>query len=172
MEISKIESLLVYICAKYPYKKELSVRRLIHTIYLCDWLSVLIHDKQVSDVKWYFDHYGPDSKDITQIITHNAKIFKEINSGTTRIDNIINLQKSIIGKCLFLFELDNDSKKIINKIINKTKHIYSNELMNLVYNTEPVSYGIRYQNMDLIKSKKELKLFDLRLIADEIRKLT
>ena len=62
----ELKYIMYYIIKNYPnqLKQELSNARLTKTVYLADWKQAIIKHRQISDIKWYFDNYGPFVNDI------------------------------------------------------------------------------------------------------------
>ena len=57
--MASIKDVLAYIITKYPYESELSKARLTKLVYLSDWESSVSRGKSITDLEWYFNHYGP-----------------------------------------------------------------------------------------------------------------
>lgn len=62
---TKVDSALRYVLKYYPSDgHELTKTRLTKLIYLLDWESALKTGRQVTDINWYFNHYGPFVSDV------------------------------------------------------------------------------------------------------------
>lgn len=151
--MDKLHSIVAYFCLNYPYKGELSKTRLTKLVYLADWYSALIDEKQLTNIEWVFNHYGPYVDDIMSC----AKDHGDFSTKT---------EKTIYGsdKCLILFsgspkdiELTNRDEKILDLVIEKTKGLYFNDFINFVYSTYPIRAKERYSELNLIKLAKEYK---------------
>ena len=144
---------MAYIARKYPYKNELSKARLTKLVYLADWFSALLDDKQMTDIEWMFNHYGPYVNDISNI----ANLDSEFS---------ITPEKTLYGGDKYVisysgasvdYELTEREKAIIDAIIEKTKFMFFNDFINYVYSTYPVSSNERYSYMNLVSLAKEYK---------------
>jgi len=62
--MSKLSTVLRFLCEKYPLKNELSNARLTKMVYLADWRSALMYGNQITDIEWYFDNFGPYVHDV------------------------------------------------------------------------------------------------------------
>lgn len=72
--MSKVSTLIKYICSVYPHAHELSNARLTKLIYLVDWEFVQNYGHQLTDIHWYFDNYGPFVRDIQDIAYEDPEI--------------------------------------------------------------------------------------------------
>ncbi|WP_305644211.1 Panacea domain-containing protein [Nitrosomonas sp.] len=151
--MNKLRSIMAYIATKYPHKSELSKARLTKLVYLADWFSALLDDKQMTDIEWMFNHYGPYVDDISTI----ANLDSEFS---------ITPEKTLYGGDKYVIsysgasvdnELTERERTIIDTIIEKTKVMYFNDFINYVYSTYPVSSNERYSYIDLVSLAREYK---------------
>lgn len=150
----KIQNLIKYILSQYPYKSELSVSRLTKILYLADWKSALENNKQITDAKWYFNHYGPYVDDFVELATQDENI-ELINTSTILggRKKLLQLKHSNEKK----LAIDPDEKKLIDYVINATKSKNYEDFIKLVYSTYPVLTSGRYSELDLINSAGKYK---------------
>lgn len=66
------------IISVYPEKQELTRDRLVKLTYLSDWRSTIVNKKQITNVKWYINNYGPYIENMYE--TLKEKSF-DINEG-------------------------------------------------------------------------------------------
>lgn len=59
-----ISDVLLYFINKYPYPDELSKTRITKMVYLADLYKTQVIGEQLTEIKWYFDHYGPYVSDV------------------------------------------------------------------------------------------------------------
>ena len=151
--MNKLRSIMAYIATNYPHKSELSKARLTKLVYLADWFSALLDDKQMTDIKWKFNHYGPYVDDVSNI----ASLDDEFS---------ITPEKTVYGGDKFVIsysgnsigdELSSREKSIIDAIIEKTKVMYFNDFISYVYSTYPVSSNERFSFMDLVSLAREYR---------------
>ena len=81
-EMAKLKDILAYILKRYPRKHDLSNARVTKLVYLSDWRNAIKHGRQLSDIKWYFDNYGPFVHDVKSEVSANPDLFAETNSST------------------------------------------------------------------------------------------
>lgn len=121
-----------YIAQNYPHKNELSNARLTKMIYLADWHHCLNEGKQISEITWYFDNFGPFVWDVYNEIRERRDLFS------------IKITKNFFGKEKKLIRLNNKinpslskSERVsIDKIIEKTQNLYWDKFINLVYSQQ------------------------------------
>ncbi|MDA3078131.1 Panacea domain-containing protein [Campylobacter sp. JMF_06 NA1] len=148
-----IVDLTKYIIEHYPYPKELSKARLNKIIYLVDWKFVLEYEKQLTSINWKFNHYGPYVDEIKDAIQSDNRF--SITSTTTIYGNPKDIIELVDNKNFV--EPNFDEKNIIDFIIDKTKKLYWNEFIELVYSTYPIISQEKGTNLDLVKLAKEYK---------------
>lgn len=69
--MNKIDNIVAYLCSMYPYSDELSKTRMTKLVYLADWFSSLADGKQLTNIQWIFNHYGPYVDDVIESISKN-----------------------------------------------------------------------------------------------------
>lgn len=152
----KIRNILKYILWAYPYKGELSASRITKILYLVDWKCAIEHSSQLTDAKWYFNHYGPYVDDFIEIASKDEDI--EISQEST----IFGGKKKLVSlspKFDTPVSLEPNEKKLVDFVIDATKQKNYEDFINLVYSTYPVMTSSKYSQLDLVslaKSYKEL----------------
>lgn len=143
--MNKLRSIMAYIAKTYPHKNDLSKARLTKLIYLSDWFSSLLDGKQMTNIKWIFNHYGPYVDDISNIAAFDSEF--SIKPEKT----VYGSDKYVISYCGDAVEssLSEREKAIIDAVIHKTETMYFNDFINYVYSTYPVSSSERYSEMNL-----------------------
>ncbi|CDL84038.1 Panacea domain-containing protein [Xenorhabdus szentirmaii] len=152
--MDKLQQITAYFCTKYPIQSELSKARLTKMVYLADWFSSLVQGKQLTDIKWVFNHYGPYVDDVFEAITRSRQNF--------HIKNELNIYGSEKHTIHFIgnehdISLTTDEITILNTVINKTKSLYFNDFIDYVYSTYPIRSRTRYSILDLPKLAEEYK---------------
>lgn len=61
---TKLRNVLLYIVKNYPYGDDLTKTRITKLVYLIDWEYTKKYGKQMTEISWYFDHYGPYVSDV------------------------------------------------------------------------------------------------------------
>lgn len=142
---------------RYPFKEDLSNDKLTKLIYLIDWRHVLNHNRQVTQINWYFDNYGPYVQDVIETARSNNNLF-EIRKEKKSYDK----DKNVIYIKDMKYQ-NNTSEKVIasiNHVIDATKNMTWNEFIRLVYSTYPVFTSEKYTYLDLVEKAKIYKSFD------------
>jgi hypothetical protein len=147
-----LREIMCYFCQNYPYRDELSNSRLTKLVYLSDWFSCLLYGKQLTEIRWVFNHYGPYVDDIIDTARQD-RLFVISNSQNFYGDN------KLIISCDENYQpmISIKEKNIIDFVIEKTKSMYFNEFIDYVYSTYPISSQQRYLNLDLVSLAREYK---------------
>ena len=149
--MASLKDILIYLIKQYPHKDELSNARLTKMIYLADWLSAIRKDSQLTNIKWYYDNYGPFVWDVFDCVEDNADIFSveyttNMYGGEKRL---INLKKDVPNN------LSNEEKRILDEVIDNTKSLYWTDFIKLIYSTYPILTSEKYSYLDLVNKAKE-----------------
>lgn len=150
--MEKLNKIASYICSEYEKPEDLSKARFVKMIYLADWKSAIINGKQLTDIKWVFNHYGPYVEDIINRITESGGF--EIREEK----NIFNTPKYLIYATNEIanveFEARNTSE-ILDSVMEQSVNLRWREFISMVYSTYPVEKSNRYSVLDLEKLAKE-----------------
>lgn len=136
---------MAFLCINYPYPAELSDARLTKMVYLADWFSALASDSQITNIHWYFNHYGPYVRDIYNLAVHSLE-FEVLEEETT-----FGSSKTLIryvGDPSHI-QLTSYAERILNLVIEKTQSLYFNDFIDYVYATYPIQSKERYAYLDL-----------------------
>lgn len=151
--MTRLQNIVAYLCINYPYKLELSKARLTKLVYLADWFSSLVDEKQMTEVEWLFNHYGPYVDDVVDSV-RNTRDFslaaQENHYGSTKV--VVGYQGNPN-----VVDLSEREKSILDAVIDKTKGMYFNSFIDYVYSTYPVKSSDRYAKFDLVSLAKEYK---------------
>jgi len=152
----KINEILHYFIQNYPYKDELSKTRITKMVYLADWIYSVKYHKQLTNINWYFDHYGPyvndvynaalSDKDIEILCTQSA--FGNRKELFTFKDNF---------KVKDNFHLNDKEIEVLDEVINNTKYLNWNDFIKYVYSTYPIKTQKRYTTLNLPELAIEIK---------------
>lgn len=146
----KLRNIIRYIVKNYPYPDDLTKTRITKLVYLIDLENVKKYGVQITNIEWFFDHYGPYVSDVLDEADEDKSIsiVRDIsNFGTVKY-----IVKPKRGKDELIYEdLSENDKNIIDKVIDATKNYYWNEFIDYVYSTEPIKNGKKYTKLDLKK---------------------
>ena len=153
---TKVDSALRYVLKYYPSDgHELTKTRLTKLIYLLDWESALKTGRQVTDINWYFNHYGPFVSDVFDAADDDSElriVEKVSNFGTKKY-----VVEAKHGLESLTYDLTFDEEVLINKIIEETKYKSWNDFIDYVYETYPIRETEKYGFLDLVKLAEESK---------------
>lgn len=146
----KLRNIIRYIVKNYPYPDDLTKTRITKLVYLIDLENVKKYGVQITNIEWFFDHYGPYVSDVLDEADEDKSIsiVRDIsNFGTVKY-----IVKPKRGKDELIYEdLSENDKNIIDKVIDATKNYYWNEFIDYVYSTEPIKNGEKYSKLNLKK---------------------
>jgi uncharacterized phage-associated protein len=147
-----------YLAFNYPYKNELSKSRLTKMIYLADWFSAQKNRAQLTDIEWYFDHYGPYVNDVYNAAKKDKKlIIKKDYSAYGSPKEIISVKDFMDEQELNLDRINDRDIKILDKVIDNTKHLNWSEFIDYVYDTYPIMSQRRYNFLKLVDLAEQKK---------------
>ncbi|MCZ4567245.1 Panacea domain-containing protein [Rhodococcus erythropolis] len=143
--MSKLSDILVYLCEQYPHKHELSKARLTKMVYLADWRSSIDRGKQMTDLVWVFNHYGPYLDDVVR----TAKETRGLEVTSTQ--NMYGKRKDLVQRVgqMPAVELSQSERDVLDTVIRETEQLHWNGFIELVYSTYPVVTQERYVDLDL-----------------------
>ncbi|WP_424474850.1 Panacea domain-containing protein [Oceanobacillus kimchii] len=150
----KINEILYYFLSKYPHSDELSKTRLTKMVYLADWFSARKNGRQLTDIDWYFDHYGPYVSDVYEVAKEDENIniersFSQFGSPKEVI--------RLVGEEGYFTKLNIEDVKILDEVIENTKQLYWNDFINFVYSSYPIKTNSRYSYLKLVELAEQEK---------------
>lgn len=140
-----LNDLIKYFCSMYPHSQELSKARLTKMIYLADWENFKLSKKQLSDIKWYFDNFGPYVSDVVDTAYNDP----DVRLVSTR--TIYGTEKTLIEYKGVTPTLDEPVRTILDKVIESTKTLSWKNFIEYVYATPPIKESTRYNYLDFSK---------------------
>ena len=145
--MNKLREIIRYFCQYYPNKNELSKARLTKMVYLADWKSAQRLNRQLTNIKWFFNYYGPYVEDVFREAISDP--YLDIKTETT----IFGDSKTIVipKQKIDVFNLTPEEQNILNEVINETKNLYWDQFINLVYSTTPIRMQDKFSSLDLVK---------------------
>ncbi|MBL0749787.1 Panacea domain-containing protein [Nocardioides baculatus] len=160
--MSDLESLVLYFCKHYPHKDELSKARLTKMVYLADWRSAITERKQLSDLRWTFNHYGPYVDDVVEAAELSR--FLRIRETT----NMYGSRKEVVEATVDAPEpsLSGNERLILDHVIQETQRLGFNDFIKLVYSTYPIVTRARYHTLDLVELAGEYEELQANLAHD------
>ena len=146
----KLRNVLLYIVKNYPYGDDLTKTRITKLVYLIDWEYTKKYGKQMTEISWYFDHYGPYVSDVLDEADEDKTVSIQStlsNFGTTKY-----IVRPKYDKESIHYEgLDVSEIEVINEVFDDTKMLSWNQFINYVYDTPPIKNSRKYRSLDLTK---------------------
>lgn len=151
--MNKLKEVVYYLLYYYPYADELSKTRTTKMVYLADWYSAIKYKSQITEIQWYFDHYGPYVDDVYNTASQDHEIsIKHSFSYFGNPKEIFRLKEGFTPT----FELLSDNElDILEQVIEETKYLNWNEFIKLVYSTYPIETEKKYNYLNLIELANE-----------------
>jgi hypothetical protein len=151
-KMEKTIEILKYLFSNYPNPSELSKARAVKMVYLADWKSAITQNKQLTNIKWIYNHYGPYVDDVITTIRNdeNFEIISDVNV-YNEPKEIIRLKKKVKA------EISNSSKDILDFVIAKTSPLYWEDFIRLVYSTYPIIKEKKLNRLNLVELAEEYK---------------
>lgn len=148
-----VKDVIGYLCERYPLKHELSKARLTKLIYLADWKSAIERGRQLTEINWIFNHYGPYVDDVCLAALENPDF------NVQQTVNRYGKPKSVISlKRAFRMEsLTDEDKRILDYVIETTMPLGWEGFIQLVYSTFPILTHPRMSRLDLVESAKRYR---------------
>lgn len=152
-----LAQIIAYYCLHYPYPGELSDARLTKMVYLSDWFSSLSQGNQLTNISWYFNHYGPYVDDILNTVQSRPDLF-DVNIEPNYYGNS---KKTIRfrGNSSFI-NLPPHTRRILDTVMSETQHMYFNDFIDFVYSTYPIAKNDRYAYLDLPRLAREYQAYN------------
>lgn len=145
--MSKLNALIRCFCERYPHESELSNARLTKMIYLADWRSAQTRGRQISDIDWVFNHYGPYVDDV-QAAAQSDPAIDVFNTST--MYGTRKVQIKLVGDADYS-ELTDDEIILVDDVIASTKMKFWNDFIDYVYDTYPIRSNNRYASLNLVE---------------------
>jgi antitoxin SocA-like protein len=158
--MAKVIDVAYYICFHASQMRiTLSKARLVKLIYLADWKAAVDYGHQITDVQWYFNHFGPYVKEIIDIIEGSNVFLKchYVNQFGNSAEEILLNPES--GKGDLKTTLSEDNRKIIDYVLSITRDMSYMEFIRLIYSTYPIIKSNKFEKMDLEKLSNEYKVY-------------
>lgn len=145
----KVRDTLRYIVRNYPYPRDLTKTRVTKMVYLADWFMVEEYSRQITDIQWFFDHYGPYVSDVLDAADDDKNIrILETQSSFGTVKYIVQPK---VDKQKLKYSLSEEEIEILNKVIDETKSLTWNDFISYIYETSPVKNAEKYSDLNLFK---------------------
>lgn len=149
-----VDQVLRYIVKNYPIPEELTKTRTTKLVYLVDWEMAKRKHRQLTDIEWKFDHFGPFVSDVYDAADEDKELSivkKQSAFGTTKYI----VQSKNDRERLEYPDLDRETQAIIDDVIDKTRNLYWNGFIEYVYDTYPIKHVQKYNHFNLVQLAEE-----------------
>jgi hypothetical protein len=161
--MDNIRNIAIYIFQNYPNPLELSISRLVKLVFLADWKSSIINDRQITNIKWSKRSRGPYGIEVAESIStdklHFNILFNDdyINHdlNISNLDFLISPIKNEEPKSDF--DLLDEDKKILDDVLSATAEFNWQELSIFVDSLFPMIKTSLNQSIDLKELSEEYK---------------
>lgn len=149
---------LAHLLARYPNEYDLSNARVTKMVYLSDWRHCLQERRQITDIQWFYDNYGPFVWDVKNTAEQHPDLFS-VEERT----NMYGTRKTCILPTGAEYEpqLLPSEREAIDHVISVTKDLPWGEFMKLVYSTYPILTSEQYSLLDLPRLAEEYQNSEL-----------
>lgn len=148
--MASLADAMAYLCAHYPHKAELSKARLTKMIYLADWRLALVDKRQITNLTWVFNHYGPYLEDVKETAQSDPRFeLKSDRNLYGSVKEVVALRHSQPD-----VDLEEAEKLALDHVIQKTKDLTWAPFIKLVYSTYPIATQPRYVPLNLVELAK------------------
>lgn len=156
--MARLIDVMAYLCEVYPKKSDLSNARLTKLIYLADWRSALVNERQITDIEWVFDQFGPFVFDVKDTAAAYPEIFF-----VRETQNMFGSPKILIGLKdeNYEYELEPEDKEVLDWVVAKSRRMPWNEFIRLIYSTYPILTQERGTKLDLVSLAAQYKEAEL-----------
>ena len=149
-----IDNVVRYLVRHYPESSELNKTKLTKLVYLVDWEMAKRKHRQLTDIEWKFDHFGPFVSDVYDAADEDKELSivkKQSAFGTTKYI----VQSKNDRERLEYPDLDRETQAIIDDVIDKTRNLYWNGFIEYVYDTYPIKHVQKYNHLNLVQLAEE-----------------
>lgn len=149
--MAELNKVIRYFAFHYPYKNELSKTRMTKMVYLADWFSAQKYGSQLTEIKWFFDDYGPYVRDVYEVAKKDNKLTIKEEMSTYNFPKQVIALKKDTESALDLGELSSRDRAILEEVIEETKSLNFSEFVEFVYDTYPIKNEKKYTFLDLVR---------------------
>ncbi len=145
--MANLRDVIIYLLRTYPNPDELSKPRLVKMVYLADWKSSISYYRQMTEINWFFNHYGPYVEDVINLIKSDKENFS-VETRSTFFGGTSH--KIRLASKNHTPQLTAEEKQVLDFVIRKTSSLPWNSFIELVYSTYPIENSAKYTNLDLV----------------------
>lgn len=154
---NSLHDILAYILLRSEQilkRKGISKYRITKIVYLCDWCYACARGRQITDIHWFFDNYGPFVWDVFNTLTKDSDLF-ELSMILTPYENEITT--FAIKNIGYVPNLTKDVQECVEYVLKNAVGLKNQEFTNLVYATYPIRTSRRYTSLNLAEKANEYR---------------
>jgi hypothetical protein len=150
--MTALRDIVAYLLKNYPHKEELSNARLTKMVYLADWRAALKLGRQLTEIDWKFNNYGPYVHDVSDLAEDDPTFEKKY------MLNFYGQPKELITlRTDYHPAIPNEEKEVLDHVISKTSPKMWDGFIQLVYSTYPIRTQPRYSALNLVKLAEDYR---------------
>jgi Protein of unknown function (DUF4065) len=156
--VAELVDVMVYLCKVYPKKSDLSNARLTKLIYLADWRSALVNGRQVTNIQWVFDQFGPFVFNVKDTAKEHPEIFhlEEMETALGSPKTVIRLMDETRD-----YDLGPEDVETLDWVVEKSRQMPWSRFIRLVYSKYPILTQERGTKLNLVDLAAEYKGLEL-----------
>lgn len=151
--MADLKDVVAYLCVKYPHKQELSKARLTKMVYLADWLASINFRRQLTNISWVFNHFGPYVEDVVELarsdLDFDVCVDKTYHGSIKEVIAFNGDPGTVV--------LSEEERSVLEYVVKATKDKYWDEFIRLVYSTYPILTEPRFSTLDLVALAEEYR---------------
>lgn len=154
---NSLHDILAYILLRSEQilkRKGLSKYRITKIVYLCDWCYACACGRQITDIRWFFDNYGPFVWDVYNTLTKDSSLF-ELSVIITPYENEITT--FTLKNMAYVPNITRDVQDCLEYVLEHVVNLKNQEFTNLVYATYPIRTSRRYTSLNLVEKANEYR---------------
>lgn len=154
---NSLHDILAYILLRSEQilkRKGLSKYRITKIVYLCDWCYACACGRQITDIHWFFDNYGPFVWDVYNTLIKDSSLF-ELSVILTPYENEITTFS--LKNMAYAPNITRDVQDCLEYVLEHVVNLKNQEFTNLVYATYPIRTSRRYTSLNLVDKANEYR---------------
>ena len=150
----KLRDALVYLlCAAREHNRPVVANsRLTKMVYLADWRMALSADRQITEIRWRYHHFGPFVPDVRARANQSNSL--DVNGDTDLFGSPTWIRLAETARMDWP-SLDDDEVEALQTVIDATIDLSYEEFLAAVYETYPIRVSRKYSELDLVTLARE-----------------
>lgn len=145
--MTTLKDIIAYVLGAYPDKAHLSNARVTKILYLADWKHAITYGRQLTDIKWRFDNFGPFVWDVKDEAKRHRELFQV--SQTLNDYGSNKIQLSLVGSG-YKPRLEPEEIATLQHVFRQTVDMSYQTFIRFIYSTYPIVASKRYSSLNLV----------------------